>query len=112
MQPRPHLPVRQSWRRAKIIFNQRSSVFDCAIRSLTGEGAELVMISTLGVPSTFELRLEPSGEKLFCNILRRTETELAVTLQEPAVASPIKTNRAGGTVIALPGNRRPPRPGR
>ena len=110
MQPGPSTRrhARRCWRQGKIIFNQRSSVFDCAVRKLTREGAELVLNSTLGVPASFELRLDPTGETHFCSIDWRTETEIGVTFQEPVFTPPSKPKRFGASVVALPGIRRTP----
>lgn len=72
---------RQLLRRGKIIFNNRMSVFDCAVARRTREGAELIMESTLGVPQTFELKLEPTGERFFCELAWRKEKMIGVLLE-------------------------------
>ncbi|MEQ1576336.1 MAG: PilZ domain-containing protein [Hyphomicrobium sp.] len=74
----------------KIIFNNRNSVFDCVVRALSADGAELRMKSTLGVPDAFELRIGPAGEAFQCDIAWRTETEIGVMfLGKRATASPL-----------------------
>jgi predicted house-cleaning NTP pyrophosphatase (Maf/HAM1 superfamily) len=75
---------RQLLRRGKIIFNNRMSVFDCAIAKRTSEGAELMMESTLGVPQTFELRLEPTGERYVCELAWRKEKMIGVVFEHRA----------------------------
>lgn len=92
-------PIRRSWRRGKIIFNQRASVFDCTVRSLAPDGAELVMKSTLGVPSMFELRIEPSGEAFLANVVARTETEIAVAFEARIGAPPAAAQKAAAQRI-------------
>ncbi len=83
MQPEPsvNLRRRQLLRRGKIIFNNRMSVFDCAVLKRTSEGAELLMESTLGVPQTFELKLEPAGERFYCALAWRKEKVIGVLFE-------------------------------
>lgn len=85
-------PVRRAWRRAKIVFNNKSSVIDCSVRVLQTHGAELVMTSTIAVPAEFELRIEPTGERHFCEVTSRSRTELAVAFVGAATA-PASTKR-------------------
>lgn len=71
-------PSRRLLLGAKIIFNNRNSIFDCMVRQLSADGAELRMKSTLGVPEMFQLVVQPHGEKFECEITWRTQTEIGV----------------------------------
>lgn len=62
----------------KIVFNNKSSVFDCIVRALSAGGAELQVKSSLGVPDQFHLRIEATGDVHFCSVTSRTQTELGV----------------------------------
>lgn len=75
-------PKRRILLGAKVIFNDRSSIFDCTVRSLSADGAELRMPSTLGVPDAFKLVIKPHDEKFDCQIMWRTETGLGVTFKK------------------------------
>ena len=48
----------------KIVFNQRSSVMDCLVRNLSGEGAKLVFSNTVTVPQEFDLSI-PKQERTY-----------------------------------------------
>ena len=72
-------PSRRTLLSAKIIFNNKSSIFDCQVRALSAEGAELRMKSTLGVPDAFQLVIKPHDEEFDCEITKRTETDIGVT---------------------------------
>ena len=84
-------PVRRILLSAKIIFNEHASIFDCTVRSLSAEGAELKMPSTLGVPDAFRLVIKPHDEQFDCQLKWRTETGLGVTFHTLASrpASPL-----------------------
>ena len=73
-------PSRRLMPRGKIIFNNRSSTFDCAIQEMSAERAVLKMPSTLGVPKVFHLRLHPSTTEHLCQIEWRTGDSIAVTI--------------------------------
>lgn len=48
-------PRSKALKDGKIIFNNKSSVVDCAIRNLTTKGALLVVASSTGIPDKFDL---------------------------------------------------------
>ena len=74
----------------KIVFNNRSSVFDCTVRAVSQIGAELRMRSTLGVPDLFRLTIPSTGETFDCEIVERSETDIGVTFRiGPAPSSPL-----------------------
>ena len=64
---------------AKIICNDRSSIFDCVVRSVSATSALLEMPNTLGVPKAFHLRIKPSNDERECQIAWRTENQIGVT---------------------------------
>lgn len=52
------------------------------------------MKSTLGVPSLFDLRIEPSGEAFLANVVSRTETEITVAFEARIGVTPGTAKRA------------------
>ena len=42
---------------AKIVFNNNASVIDCVVRDVSLEGAQLLVASSIGVPDSFDLRI-------------------------------------------------------
>jgi len=64
----------------KIVFNNRNSVFDCTVRAMSDQTAELRMQSTLGVPDVFQLRIDLTGQTRLCQVDWRTETDIGATL--------------------------------
>ncbi len=74
---------------AKIIFNDKSSTFDCTVTALSDTGAELRMPSTLNVPGVFKLTIKPHDETYLCDVTWRTETCLGVSFSRTAKALPV-----------------------
>jgi hypothetical protein len=62
----------------RIVFNQRSSVFDCSIRNLSQTGACLNVPSTIGIPEFFELILEPESTGRSCQVMWRSDRRIGV----------------------------------
>jgi hypothetical protein len=52
---------RQTLKPGRIVFNRASSTINCTMRNLSDGGARLEVASVLGIPSTFELRLDGSS---------------------------------------------------
>lgn len=63
----------------KIVFNERSSVMDCTVRSLSEDGAELRLPNTLSVPRAFHLVVKPHNKTYACEVAWRTATDIGVT---------------------------------
>ncbi|GAA4186039.1 hypothetical protein GCM10023069_69420 [Shinella granuli] len=42
---------RKTLKAGKIVFNGRSSAFDCTIRNMSETGAKVVVMSSLGIPA-------------------------------------------------------------
>jgi hypothetical protein len=52
------LPRQQTRKVGRIAFNRASSTINCTMRDHSNGGARLEVASVLGIPNTFELRLE------------------------------------------------------
>jgi hypothetical protein len=76
--------VRRMLLGGKIIFNDHSSIFDCTVRSMSDEGAEIRMSSTLGVPAAFKLVIKPHDDTYACQVVSRTETDIRVAFKGQA----------------------------
>ncbi len=71
---------------AKIIFNNKNSVFDCIVRNVSGRGALLKVVSPLGIPDHFTLFIPGLEKRHFCWIAWRNQTEIGVSF------SPLEQN--------------------
>lgn len=61
----------------RIVFNGRSSAFDCTIRNMSETGVKVVLMSSLGIPDLVDLDFE-DGTARCCRVVRRTLTELGL----------------------------------
>lgn len=79
----PQQDARTSARRrmltaAKIIFNNKQSVFDCTVRNISEDGARLIVPNMLGVPKSFELRIPKIDARYICDTVWRTKRETGI----------------------------------
>jgi hypothetical protein len=65
----------------QIVFNHRSSVITCTIRNLSEAGACLQVASSVGVPDSFDLTVEPDIASRHCHVAWRSEHRIGVTFQ-------------------------------
>ncbi len=63
---------------ASIVFNDSGSTINCTVRNLSETGAQLRVVSVLGIPNQFELRLGDQSRSWGCEVVWRKETELGV----------------------------------
>jgi hypothetical protein len=61
----------------KIIFNNKTSVIDCIVRNQTNAGARLKVVSVIGIPEEFSLRIMNNPARR-CRTIWRSEYELGV----------------------------------
>ncbi len=66
---------------AKIIFNAKSSIYDCAVIGLGDESATIKTENARFVPDTFTMKIPSYNEEYICEVERRTGTELHVTFR-------------------------------
>ncbi len=62
----------------KILFDRRARSRDCTIRSLSDGGAGIDVVSTAGLPDTFELAIDTDARVRPCRIVAVTERKLEV----------------------------------
>jgi diguanylate cyclase (GGDEF)-like protein len=62
----------------KVLFNARTSVIDCTVRSISQEGAGLDVSSTVGVPKQFELAIPADNFEKNCRVLTKTDRHIEV----------------------------------
>ena len=72
------IPRRRVLKAGQILFNGRTSVIDCSIRSLSDEGAGLDVSSSAMVPKTFELAIKADGFEKQCKIISHSEKHIEV----------------------------------
>ena len=101
-------------RGGKIIFNDRRSVVDCVVRSLSDHEATLTVKSTMGLPQTFDLLINGDKESRPCDVSWQTENRIAVSFWPEHVdssrvaqhelsqnASSVRPTLVRGSLIAL-----------
>jgi hypothetical protein len=72
---------------AKIVFNNKNSVFDCVVTELSAAGARIKVVSPLGIPRRFHLELIDLGTRYLCDLKARDLTEIIVAFVDvPALA--------------------------
>ena len=79
MQDRRQVQRTRVLKGAKIIFNDRSSTFDCTVLNLTNAGSCICVPSSIGVPNSFELSFDGSRSSRDCRVIWRTESKLGVS---------------------------------
>lgn len=62
----------------QILFNGRSSVVDCTVRSLSDEGAGLEVISSRGLPKLFYLIIPADNFDKPCRVVTQTEQKVEI----------------------------------
>jgi hypothetical protein len=66
----------------RIVFNQKSSVFDCTVRNLSPTGACLHVPSSIGIPQVFELIIDSETEARPSWVIWRSETRIGVHFKD------------------------------
>jgi hypothetical protein len=56
---------------AKIIYNNRTSIVDCVIRSISTSGAKLALACSLQIPGEFELQIPQKGRSYRARLVWR-----------------------------------------
>lgn len=77
------IPADSSGRRrvlkgGKILFDRRTRSRDCTIRSLSDSGAGIDVVSSAGLPDTFELAIDTDAKVRACRLVGLTDRRLEV----------------------------------
>jgi hypothetical protein len=64
---------------AKIILNDRASLFDCTVHNLTNVGASVHVPSTIGIPEVFALSFDFGRSTRGCRVIWRADDKLGVS---------------------------------
>jgi hypothetical protein len=78
MQERRQEPRRRTLKTARIVFNNRFSAMDCAVRNLSDHGAMLLVAGPHGIPDAFLLELDDGVTTHDCRVIWRDEKRLGV----------------------------------
>ena len=78
-------PRRRMLTAARIVFNNKSSVYDCTVRDLSEGGARLILPNLLGVPKSFELWIDKFNSKYVCDTVWRNKGQMGVKFDTPPV---------------------------
>jgi hypothetical protein len=57
-------------------------IIDCTVRNRSDHGARLAVVSVVGIPDAFTLRIEPAGETLAVKVAWRKAGEIGVRIIE------------------------------
>lgn len=68
-------------KKATIVFNGGFSAFDCIVRNLSDTGA-MLQVSSLGIPTHFELKMDAATLRRPCTVRWRTEAVLGVSFDD------------------------------
>lgn len=95
-------------RSGKIVFNDRRSVVDCTVRSLSDREASLTVESSIGLPRTFDLLIQGESMSRPCVVSWQTSNRVAVEFFAPqpnrAASEPTQAGakpRAGSSPATL-----------
>jgi hypothetical protein len=94
MQETPQAEKRLGGRRmrtlkgGRIVFNAGFGVFDCVVRNISQGGAMLQLSGPLGIPSRFELVMDPGTPRRKCTVRWRTDNAIGVSFDPPDDAAP------------------------
>jgi hypothetical protein len=78
MEERRQVSRHRTLKSGKIVVLAHRSVVDCTVRNLSPKGALLVVASLAGIPESFELMLDATGEQHPCRVIWRGEDRLGV----------------------------------
>jgi hypothetical protein len=73
----------RSFLRAKIIFNNRNSTFDCIVRNISETGAKLEVGDSASIPSQFDIEIPQKGRTYRAQILWRDARSMGVAFILP-----------------------------
>jgi hypothetical protein len=71
----------------RIVFNRGYGVADCAVRNLTDYGALIEIGEVFGIPSEFELQINPEKHRRACRVIWRDGRRLGVLFVDSIVNS-------------------------
>jgi hypothetical protein len=63
---------------AKIVFNNGSSSIDCVVRDISSTGARLDVVSPIGIPEWFDLRMDRDGARYSSQVAWRSGKQIGV----------------------------------
>jgi hypothetical protein len=78
MQERRKELRRRTLKTARIVFNNRFSAIDCAVRNLSDHGAMLLVAGPHGIPDDFLLEIDEGAVVHDCRVIWRDEKRLGV----------------------------------
>ena len=62
----------------RVIFNNRNSMIDCTVRTLSESGAGLDVISAIGIPDKFSLAVKSDDFESHCKVVSQAERHFEV----------------------------------
>jgi hypothetical protein len=78
MQERRYAPRRRTLKTGRIVFNNRFSAMDCAVRNLSDHGAMLLVAGPQGIPDAFLLELDNGVAAHDCRVIWRDAKRIGV----------------------------------
>ena len=80
MKPR-NKPRQRTLKAGRIIFNNKSSILTCTVRSLSDSGACVQLAASVGVPNSSDLTLEVDGHCRPCNVVWQYNNRVGVAFR-------------------------------
>ncbi len=71
----------RTFKAAKIVAQGRVATIECTVRNLSLRGACLEVLSSIEVPTAFDLILNSTGSKYPCRVVWRQPTRVGVEFQ-------------------------------
>ena len=71
------VPRQRVLRGARMVFNNASSTINCTLRNISDAGARLDVASVLGVPESFDLKLEGQPSRS-CEVVWRSPEAIGI----------------------------------
>ena len=65
-------------RMGRVVFSENTAAVHCAVKDYSLHGAVLTMTGWMGLPSNFELFVEPDAIRADCRVIRRRGSSVQV----------------------------------
>ncbi|MBO6814202.1 MAG: PilZ domain-containing protein [Rhizobiaceae bacterium] len=69
-------------RMGRVVFSDHDNAVHCTVKSFSDKGAILTMSGWLGLPSNFELYVEPDNIRASCSVSKRKGSNIEVAFTD------------------------------
>lgn len=78
----------RSFLRAKILFNNQNTSFDCIVRNISATGAKIEVSNTISIPTQFDLEIPQKARSYKARIVWRDAESMGVEFIQPEAGMP------------------------